>query len=316
MTNAQSTVRDIARHPIPTEMLVAIDFSTAAWSVVPLAVDVAARCAIPIRFVHIDTASPWMAEGRSGRLRLHAAPGGRSVDVDVVPGSNVPEAIQAVRATSPESVVALATHGRNGLGELALGSVCEQLLNTYDATVLAVGPQFNPDRNSEIRRVVICHDSASTSAHLLDEGVAWAEKLEVPLTVLSVSCDGPTGSGRGETYQAIARIFDGLPQTRVPVIAEVLNERDVTSAIVRYADRHDGTLLVLATHARRPLVRAMTHSVARHVAHEARCAMLLCRATTEVHVDPDQLQPHLTAASGDDPRDRAASSMIGSLPSD
>jgi nucleotide-binding universal stress UspA family protein len=289
VTNVSAGHHNISRASLPTEILVAIDFSTAGWSVVPLAVDVASRCSIPIRFVHVDTSSPWIIEGTGGRLRLRAAPGGRMVDVDVVPGIDVPEAIQGLRGNQRSAAVALATRGRNGLAELALGSVCEQLLVTYDAPVLAVGPRFNPERHAEIHRVVICLDVESPSSTLLDEGVGWAEQLGVPMTILSVSGEVVHGANQEESYQFVSDILDRLPATTVPVDADVLMERDPAPAIVRYAEHRQGTLLVLATHARRPLVRAMTHSVTRQVAHDATCGMLLLRATSQLRCDPLQL---------------------------
>jgi nucleotide-binding universal stress UspA family protein len=286
VTNVSAGRHDISPASLPTEILVAIDFSTAGWSVVPLALDVAARCSIPIRFVHVDTSSPWIMEGIGGRLRLRAAPGGRMVDIDVVPGTDVPEAIQALRVDQGSTAVALATRGRNGLAELAMGSVCEQLLVTYDAPVLAVGPRFDSHRHAEIHRVVTCLDFKSPSTALLDEGVAWAEQLGVPLTMLSVSGEPAHGPEHEESYQLVSDILDRLPATTVPVDSDVLTERDPAPAIVRYAEHRQGTLLVLATHARRPLVRAMTHSVTRQVARDATCGMLLLRATSRVRCDP------------------------------
>jgi nucleotide-binding universal stress UspA family protein len=289
MTTIVAGPRDVALRNAHSEILVAVDFTTAAWSVVPLAVDLAARCSMPIGYVHVDTSSPWVTEAIGGRLRLLAAPAGQMVDVDVVPGTDVPEAIQGLLASRLSAVVALATHGRSGIAELTFGSVCEQLLVTYDATVLAVGPRFDAARHAEVHRVVTCVDAAAPSPALLDEGVAWAEALDVPMTVLSVSGNGRSRPGEDETYHLINDIFDRLPITSVPVSADVIDDPDPADAIVSYADRRDGTLLLLATHARRPLVRAVTTSVTRRVAREAHCGMLLRRATSASHVDLDPL---------------------------
>lgn len=287
MTTIAPGARDIALRSAHTEVLVAVDFTTAAWSVVPLALDLAARCSLHLGYVHVDTSSPWVTETVGGRLRLLAAPAGQMVDIDVIPGTDVPEAIQGLLRTRPSAVVALATRGRNGIAELTFGSVCEQLLVTYDATVLAVGPHFDPRRHGEVRRVVTCVDAAAPSPALLDEGVSWAEALDVPMTVLSVSGNGHSRPGEDETYHLINDIFDRLPSTSVAVTADVLNESDPAAAIVAYADSRDGTLLLLATHARRPLVRAVSASVTRRVARDVHCGMLLRRATSALRVDLD-----------------------------
>jgi nucleotide-binding universal stress UspA family protein len=290
MTTIANDTRDVARLTAHAKVLVAIDFTTAAWSVVPLAVDIAARCALPISYLYIDTATPWVTECSGGRLRLLVAPTGQMVDVDVVPGTDVPHAIQGELAACTSAVVALATPWQSGSGDLTFGNVCEQLLVTHDATVLAVGPRFDHVRHTEVRRVVTCVDAAAPSPALLAEGVAWAESMDVPMTVLSVSANGQSRPGEDGTYHLINDIIDRLPTTSIPVTAELLDDPDPAAAIVRYADRRDGTLLVLATHARQPLVRVVTSGITRRVAHEVRCGMVLRRATSAASTDLEPLQ--------------------------
>jgi nucleotide-binding universal stress UspA family protein len=273
----------------PTELIVALDFTAGSWTVVPLALDIAARWSLPMNCVHVDTHAAWNSETAAGHLQLPAAPAGRMVEVDVLPGPSVAEAIQRLRATHPAAVIAMATHGRNGLAEMAWGSICEQLLLTYDAPVLAVGPRFDPDRHAEVHRVVVCVDAAAPSPALLDDAVTWAEGLNVPMTVLSVSGDGLSRPGADETYHLINDIFDRLPTSGVAVTADVLNEMDPADAIIEYANRRDGTLLVLATHARRPLVRAVTNSVTRQVARHVHGGMVLRRATSAFVTEADPL---------------------------
>lgn len=274
MTKTASTHLAVPARTV-SALLVPVDLSHESWRVLPLATSIARRLSIPIAPLFVDVSNLGTRAVLEHALLLRATIAGEPVAVEVLPGSDVAPAIEKCADDRPGSVVVMSMYGLSGLAEHVRGNICDELLQARDASVLAVGPRFDAQRNADVHRVAVCIDSAAPDNVIVRDALGWAEALGVPMVVVTVRGHGRARPGEDETYHVLAAIFEDLPPGRVSVTAEALDDADVAAAIVRFADRRSGTLLALAPGAAARAVHAVTHSVTMKVARETRAPMLL-----------------------------------------
>jgi nucleotide-binding universal stress UspA family protein len=260
-------------------VLLPIDFSPLSWRILPLALHVAKRFGATVQPLHIDTASPWRDE-ESAPLRLRATPFGHRVDVLVSADSDAVEGILRVAAELPDPLLALSTHGHTGVGELAFGSVSEGVLRRSRGPVLTVGPMFDISRHDRVRRILACVDATSGSDEIVPEAFAWAQRLDVPLELLTVL---PSNDRTYQFVQPDAASFEALvaqlSDIDPRVTGLVVNGPRTAREIVQHAAARRGTLLAMATHARPPVARAVVGSTTAAVVRHTPTGLLLCRRT-------------------------------------
>lgn len=257
------------------ELLVPVDLSHESWAALPLARSIAGCLSVPIVALFVDVSTGDSHAVLEHLLLLRTIVAGEAVCVEVLPGRDVVEAIRCRAEDRPGGVVVMSTRGMSGLAERAGGDLCNALLESRSASVLAVGPRFDPDLNAAIQRVAVCIDSAAPDYPMLRDALGWAELLNVAMVVVIVQGAGRSRPGEDETYGVLATIFEDLPPTRVAVTAETVDDLDVASAIVRFGDRRAGTLLAVAPGAAERAVHVLTHAVTMRVAGESRGPMLL-----------------------------------------
>jgi nucleotide-binding universal stress UspA family protein len=252
-------------------------FSPLSWRFRRVAVHVAHRLGAAVQPVHIDTASPWK-DGESAPLRLRATPFGQRVDVLVSADGDPVDGILRVAASLPEPVIALSTHGHTGVGELAFGSVSEGVLRGTDEPVLAVGPMFDLERHEGVRRIVACVDMTAGGDQIVPDALAWAQRLDVPLELLTVF------PGRDRSYELVQpdvasfeQFVSQLAEVDPRVSGLVLHGPRTAREIVMHAGARRGTLLAMATHARPPVTRAVVGSTTAAVVRHTPTGLLLRR---------------------------------------
>lgn len=260
-------------------VIVPVDFSPLSWRVLPLARAVAAKFDAELVPVHVDTASPWREADDGNRLALSASPFGQRLDVEVVAAADAGSGIEKFVRRSPGPLLAMSTHGHTGVGEMTFGSVCEEVLRRVDAPVLAVGPEFDMVRHSDIRRLVVCIDASSDSTAVVPDAVAWAERLDAPIELMTVlpGMPGTDLTAEHDAVAAVQRLATELATRDDRVSSLVLHGGRPGFEIVRYADAAPGTLIVMATHARPAVARTFLGGVAMHVARHTTTGLLLRR---------------------------------------
>jgi len=143
-------------------VIVALDGSHLAEQTLPHVVSLASRLALPVTLVrtfNLPSASYFMAahlpapdaaalrektkkeitdylHAKAGEL---AAKGVRKVATVIEEGSGAEEIIQLARKT-PDSLIAMCTHGRSGMGRWVLGSVTDRVVSNCGAPVLVIRP--------------------------------------------------------------------------------------------------------------------------------------------------------------------------------
>jgi nucleotide-binding universal stress UspA family protein len=252
-----------------------VDFSSLSWQVLPLASHVARRFGATVRPFHVDTASPWLDETWA-TLQLRATPFGRSVSVGVTASASAVDGILRFAREDPDTLIAMSAHGHSGLGELALGSVCEGVLRGTDAAVLTAGPSFEIERHAFVRRIVACVDMTSGGGLIVPEALGWARALDVPLELVTVQ-GHPASSNRPvqEQAQRFACSVRQLSEADPRVSGLVLRGSRPAGEIVRHVAALRGTLLAMSTHARPAVARTILGSTASAVLRHSPTGLLL-----------------------------------------
>jgi nucleotide-binding universal stress UspA family protein len=85
-------------------------------------------------------------------------------------------------------LVVTGTHGREGLGKMALGSQAENILRHSPAPVLVVGPyvRTEPETTRHMKRILFATDLSEASLMALPHAISLAEENEAELDVLRV----------------------------------------------------------------------------------------------------------------------------------
>jgi len=228
------------------------------------------------------------------RLRMLAgslaSDGGRSPRLAVRFGKPFDEITRGAKELGA-SLIVLATHGHSGLKRAFLGSTTERVVRHASCPVLAVRAvetkSSKPTRKTTpIRRIVLATDFSGNSLNAFPIARSLANGFKPALTVLHVvepfHADMLMDTGnlqRERRRQALeqlrelaAREFTGGAGAKTE-----LRAGHPVEAITRFARESGADLIILATHGRTGLRRALIGSVAERVVRHAPCPVLVVR---------------------------------------
>jgi nucleotide-binding universal stress UspA family protein len=185
--------------------------------------------------------------------------------------------------SSSVDLIVMSTHGRGGLTRLWLGSVADQCLRHSSLPLLLIRPQpaaHMPGDDAFLpRRIVVPLDATPGAERALDQGGAMARAFGIPVVLLRVLPPLPnelTGDGRRTEGTAARNYLDGVAQrlwrAGVQASTAIVSSESPADAILGTAA---GDMVVMSTHARSPIARALIGSVADKVVRGARGAVLV-----------------------------------------
>jgi nucleotide-binding universal stress UspA family protein len=213
------------------------------------------------------------------RMQLHAMDalgGARAADrIHVVVEANVVEGIERWSTELESTVVCMTTQGRGRAVGAVVGSTARSLIARSAHPIVVVGPSAERppvfvSRRSPARlpvplsvpRLVACVDGSTSSEAVLPIAAAWAEALEMSLTILTVADPsippldggatwrrryGPVDDPEGHVASLVAR----LHQLGGDVTGEVeYDPISPSSGLKAYLDRRPAGLLAVTTAAR------------------------------------------------------------------
>jgi nucleotide-binding universal stress UspA family protein len=219
------------------------------------------------------------------RARAHASSAlGVPLDderVHVVDGGDPAEVIAKRAGSLGSCLVCLATHGRGRLRGALIGSVARSLLQRSGDPVVALGPLAdNPGRSPRPRswpeplsvpRIVACVDGSDASEQVLPLAAAWAQALDMSLSILTVVEDDRPTLRHDERADAEGYIEKLVQQWRAVVPhtdGEVLRDPiGPASAIRAHLDERAAGLVALTTHARSGVQRLRLGATAASIVH-------------------------------------------------
>lgn len=290
------------------DILAATDFSPGALAAVERAACLPLSASSTLHLVHVLPAPASPAEGDSAEQAarrsldeiaaraLDVARGAGNAGLRIVPsvlvGRGFVEIIRQARSHGAELIV-LGRHGERSILDLLLGSTAELTVRHADTPVLVV--QRAPA--SAYRRPLLAVElsdvalrSAALATKVIDPEVSriraihayrvpFEDRMALALPSMEFAAykaryhdDARAGLGR------LLDSFDGLGVTWEPSV----RRGDARRAIVREARRWKADLIVMGTHGRSGISRALLGSVAESVMRSAPCDVLVARPSTFV----------------------------------
>lgn len=280
-------------------ILVAADFSGHSKNAYRAACALAQEDGTRLLVVHVIEATR-VAEGPSGgptqeaalneRLReAYALVGAIDVRYETHEGDPAEELLRAARESRAD-VIVMGTHGRSGLDRLLAGSVAEAVLRKSECPVLVLhdAPDATPKGDAPLRLVLHLTDFSESADAALRYARALALGQGARLVILHVASlvsvlhfDAPVPLVDPELSRKalddLRERTDG-PDLKYPVEVR-LEQGDAAAQALRVAGELGCDLIVVGTHGRSGLARALLGSVAEEVLRGARCPVLAVKSS-------------------------------------
>lgn len=250
-------------------LLVAIDGSDVAESIIPYALGISRATGVPLTLVRIDD------DGRYGEALAHVDALAARLGADarcINSEGDVASALLKEAARVPGTLVAMTTHGRSGVLGVVLGSIAMQVLRGGQQPVLLYRPheRFTGQPGDPIRitTVVVPMDGTPAAESIGMQAAQWAHWIGARLIVISVlapaaraAADAPSGDLLESSYVR-SRANELGKQHGVEVSWETLHGRHADQAIADYIGDDRGTMLAMVTRAHaEPLSAALLGSI-------------------------------------------------------
>jgi nucleotide-binding universal stress UspA family protein len=228
--------------------------------------------------------------GVTRRLKAAAVP----VHHRVLIGAPAEAILQAGATTD---LIAMATHGRSGIGRWVYGSVADKVLQAASVPVLLVRASAEgPVVARPPRRIVVPLDGSTLAEQVLPiaselasrtggrlylvQSVAWA---------IQTVGEYPYGYGAAIDVASLLAAAEQQAQTYLNEVARQLQQQELpaevavrtvaaTEAIIDIVTEHDADLIVMSSHGRGGLQRWVLGSVADRVLHVAPVPVLILRS--------------------------------------
>jgi nucleotide-binding universal stress UspA family protein len=206
------------------------------------------------------------------------------------------EVIIKVTAIHPDTLIAMATHGRSGVGRWLLGSVAEKVLHGADNDILLIRATDEIERKEaapQLKRLVIPLDGSELAVKVLPCAVELAKIMNLEVTLLRVylmpGVAYPTGRYAPdwelldkETRERASEYLRGLViQLRNEGLDRVsfrVIEGSAADKIIEVARENFESLIVMSTHGASGLGRWVLGSITERVIRHADSPVLVVRA--------------------------------------
>lgn len=189
-------------------------------------------------------------------------------------------------------LIVLATHGRRGVRRMLLGSVAEEVVRRAGRPVLTVRSDGDGAHGEPPRRVLVPVDFSEHARRALLYGEAIAERTGAELHVLHVlpemSFPDPYFAEAAQLRAMANAAQERVPEALARNVQEVLGTGadahthlevgSPAATIVRVAEAEDVDHVVLSSHGRTGLQRALLGSVAEGVVRRASCPVLTVKS--------------------------------------
>ena len=220
---------------------------------------------------------------------LHAR--GLSVDTVVALGDPVGEIL---RAEESATLVVMATHGRGAVQRWIIGSVADKVMRLGTRPVLLVRApeQAKTIREVKIKRLLVPLDGSPLAEEALPEALKLAQATGASVSLVRVQpwlsamlyADGENSGYASDVaawetdveeaaQQYLAEVKQRLPAAIHP--EAVVLRGDASLMLDEYAKQHDIDLVVMSTHGRSGLRRAVLGSVAERLVRAGLPAILV-----------------------------------------
>lgn len=239
---------------------------------------------------------PWLENARiegagaleAARSRVLAA--GVACETIQVDGP-VASALIASANERGADLIVLGSHGRSGLSHLLLGSVAETVLQKSTVPVAIVRTENSANAAGKFRHILVAHDGSAHSESAFSTALDLASIDDASVSVCYVVDLGNIAQIAGTAYFAAGTVVDALGREGRNVLEHCTNVAPNVKThlltgvpaeeILECARRIHADAIVMGSHGRSGIARAMLGSVAESV---------MRRALTPVIVVTDRMQ--------------------------
>lgn len=213
---------------------------------------------------------------------------GKTTDVPVTTEVRTGRPVSEIREYAEEigaDLILMGTHGRSGVSRLLLGSVTEAVLRRARIPVLAV-PQGSEPPTDGYEGILVATDSSEGSREATEIAIEWASALSAELHGLYVVDSGLAYTDiveralEGEGASATGEIERMAEAAGVDVTTAVNTGRP-HEVICGYASENDLDLIVVGSHGRDVIERAVLGSVSERTVRMADRPVLVVRQPSE-----------------------------------
>ncbi len=214
------------------------------------------------------------------------------LQVDTLVVENDPaDGITQEASREPDTLIAISTHGRSGIGRWVLGSVTDKVVRLADGPVLVVRAHESPAQEPKIDRVILALDGSEASEKAVPHAAQIAKGLGVGITLLRSITPLVYGDAyveyipawNDDLYQDVAKdVKDYLDKMAkrgrdegVMSVRESAPDGYAASVVLDEVGAEGDKLVVMATHARSGVGRLVLGSVADRVVRHSTGPVLL-----------------------------------------
>jgi nucleotide-binding universal stress UspA family protein len=276
-------------------ILCPVDFFPASLRAVDYAITLANNYAAALHLVHVVSPILYSAEQyalnvseiidalekesaqKMKKLEKKARAAGVTVTTRIRTGNVASGISAAIDATKPDIVV-MGTHSRRGLEKLFLGSVTEHFVRRLPIPLLTVRGR---KRTRILRRILVTTDFSKGTPEALNCALSVAKENHARVTLLHVLEEVRALTSkkyRAELAKRVERRLLGLVPTGARKWCDIqirIEAGTAYSEILTVARKHKIDLVVMNTHGKSMLDRALLGSTSDRVARAADCPVML-----------------------------------------
>jgi nucleotide-binding universal stress UspA family protein len=211
------------------------------------------------------------------KLEMKARAAGATVTTSIRTGDVTCGISAAIDATKPDIVV-MGTHGRRGLEKLFLGSVTEYFVRRLPIPVLTVRGRR---RSRRLRRILVTTDFSKGTPEALNYALSIAKENQARVILLHVLEEMRALTSKNYRAELAKRVEPKL-LALVPHAARKgcdiqirIEAGTAYSEVLTVIKRERIDLIVMSTHGKSMLDRALLGSTADRVARAAECPVML-----------------------------------------
>jgi nucleotide-binding universal stress UspA family protein len=260
-------------------LVVPVDGSTAAWSAVPIAAQMAATVDGTLAVVtvvdRLGDVVPAKNDLVEGLTKLDPMP--VEATVDVLANDSVARAVADYVEQHEGMTVVMSSHG-HGRSAAVLGSTADELLRLMFGPIVVIGPHAHAAGGALDGTYIVPVDGSDLGEKIAPIAEAWA--IEFKAVPWLVEVLDPSLHVSGDVLESAypARLAHELQHASGHGVEyEVLHGNRPSKAIVDFAERMEASLIFATTHGRSGLDRLRLGSVAAEVVRHAPCPVVLHR---------------------------------------
>ncbi len=212
------------------------------------------------------------ARAHLDRVQEEAAASGVACETEATQAAQLHEEIISQAERVQADLIIMGRRSRHGLARLMLGDVTAQVIGHAHCNVLVV-PQ-----SSELtgRHFVVASDGSRFGDAAAAAACNLAKYCNTPVSVVSVCLPSHSDQRREEARLAVNRIASFMKKEGIQT-ETVLPEGRADAMIVDVANQKNADLIVIGSHGRTGLERALLGSTTERVLNQTSCPVLVVR---------------------------------------